>query len=192
MTDFASLLVPDRDRKNRLIHLVDKGSFTEWAKRRPPEDRALLEAQRFDGKTAGAFSILPRGNDFEVVAAVKHARALSPWCLAALSQKLPEGNYKLADCEPGKAALGWLLAQHRFDDLPIEGRRPQGRLAHPRYRRGGEDRGGNPPRRSHRAGPRSRQHACGRSGACGAGARCRGPCEEDRRAAPGCRGRRAF
>jgi leucyl aminopeptidase len=28
---------------------------------------------------------------------------------------LPEGTYKLADCPPGKAALGWLLAQHRFD-----------------------------------------------------------------------------
>jgi leucyl aminopeptidase len=75
----------------------------------------LLEAQRFDGKTAHAFAILPRGGDFEVVGAVKNAAELSPWCLAALAEKLPEGSYKLAHGEPGKAALGWLLAQHRFD-----------------------------------------------------------------------------
>lgn len=115
MTDFASLLVPDRGQKARPIHLVDKDSFADWLKRRPAEDRALLEAQRFDGKSAGAFVILPRGPEFEVVAAVRKAAELSPWCLAALSEKLPEGTYKLADGEPGRAALGWLLAQHRFD-----------------------------------------------------------------------------
>jgi leucyl aminopeptidase len=115
MTDFAPLLVPDRGQKARPIHLVDKGSFEAWVKKRPAEDRALVEAQRFDGKTAGAFVILPRGGDFEVVAAVRKTDGLSPWCLAALSEKLPEGTYKLADGLPGKAALGWLLAQHRFD-----------------------------------------------------------------------------
>jgi leucyl aminopeptidase len=115
MTDFASLLVPDRGQKARPVHVVDKESFAGWLKKRPAEDRALLEAQRFDGKTGFAFAILPRGNEFEVVSAVKNAAELSPWCLAALAGKLPEGTYKLADGQPGKAALGWLLAQHRFD-----------------------------------------------------------------------------
>jgi leucyl aminopeptidase len=115
MTDFASLLVPDRGQKARPIHLVDKNSFADWVKRRPPEDRVLLEAHRFDGKSAGAFAILPRGGDFEAVAAVKNAADLSPWCLAALAEKLPGGTYKLAEGEPGRAALGWLLAQHRFE-----------------------------------------------------------------------------
>jgi leucyl aminopeptidase len=115
MTDFASLLVPDRGQQARPVDLVDKDSFAAWLKKRPAEDRALLEAQRFDGKTAYAFAILPRGNEFEVVSAVKNAAELSPWCLAALAGKLPEGTYKLAHGQPGKAALGWLLAQHRFD-----------------------------------------------------------------------------
>ena len=83
MTDFASLLIPDRGQQARPIHLVDKDSFAAWLKKRPAEDRALLEAQRFDGKTAYAFAILPRGNEFEVVSAVKNAAELSPWCLAA-------------------------------------------------------------------------------------------------------------
>jgi len=116
MTDFASLLVADRGQKARPIHIVDKAGFEAWLKKRPADDRRLLEALRFDGKAAHAFAILPRGSDFEVVGAVKKIDALSPWCLAALAEKLPEGTYKLSDGDPGVAALGWLLAQHRFDD----------------------------------------------------------------------------
>jgi leucyl aminopeptidase len=116
MTDFALLLVPDRGQKARTIHLVDKGGFEAWLKKQPAEDRALIEAHRFDGKKAGASALLPRGGDFEVVGAVKNAGKLSPWCLAALAEGLPEGTYKLAVGEPGKAALGWLLGQHGFDE----------------------------------------------------------------------------
>jgi leucyl aminopeptidase len=115
MTDFATLLVPDRGQKARPIHLVDKASFADWLKKRPAEDRALLEAMRFDGKKPHEFAVLPRGGEFEVVSAVKAVDALSPWCLAKLAESLPEGTYKLASGEPGTAALGWLLGQHRFD-----------------------------------------------------------------------------
>ena len=128
MTDFASLLLPDRGRKARTIHLVDKAGFDAWLKKRPADDRRLLEALRFDGKAAHAFALLPRGSDFEVVGAVKNLDALSPWCLAALAEKLPEGMYKLAEGEPGTAALGWLLAQHRFDEYrskEMSGRGPR-------------------------------------------------------------------
>jgi leucyl aminopeptidase len=116
MTNFASLLLADRGQKARPIHLVDKDSFAGWAKKRPAEDRALLEAQRFDGKSAYVFALLPRGSDFEVVSTVKNVAELSPWCLAKLGESLPEGTYKLASGEPGTAAFGWLLAQHRFDN----------------------------------------------------------------------------
>jgi leucyl aminopeptidase len=125
MTDFASLLVADRGQKARLIHLVDQGGFDAWAKGRSPEDRALLAAHRFDGKTGFAFVLMPRGNDFEVVSAVKNAADLSPWCLAKLAESLPDGTYKLAAGEPGKAALGWLLAQHRFDAYRSQPDKPE-------------------------------------------------------------------
>ncbi len=116
MNDFATLLVADRGQKARPIYLVDKDSFDAWLKKRPAEDRALIEAHRFDGKKGFSFVILPRGNAFEVVSAVKNAAELSPWCLAKLAESLPEGTYKLASGEPGKAALGWLLAQYKFGD----------------------------------------------------------------------------
>jgi leucyl aminopeptidase len=114
MTNFDALLLAERGQKARLIHLVDKNSYPVWAKKRPAEDRALLEAMRFDGKTGFAFVLLPRGGDFEVVSAVKNAAELSPWCLAKLAESLPAGAYKLADGEPGIASLGWLLGQHEF------------------------------------------------------------------------------
>jgi len=115
MTDFSKLLAADRGQKARPIHLVDKDSFEGWARTRPAEDRALMAAHRFDGKTGFTFVLLPRGEEFEVASAVANVKSLSPWCLAKLGDSLPEGTYKLESGEPGQAALGWLLAQHRFD-----------------------------------------------------------------------------
>ena len=115
MIDFSKLLVADRGQKARPVHLVDKETFEDWAKSRPAEDRALLKAHGFDGKKGFSFVLLPRGDDLEVVSAVADAKSLSPWCLAKLGESLPEGTYKLAAGEPGESALGWLLAQHRFE-----------------------------------------------------------------------------
>jgi leucyl aminopeptidase len=116
MTDFASLLRPDRGEPAHAIHLVDAASAGDWIKRQSAPRRALLAAMRFDGKPAHRFAILPGdGEAFEVVAAVASTAALTPWCLARLGEALPAGTYRLADGSPGPAALGWLLAQHRLD-----------------------------------------------------------------------------
>ncbi|MDQ3077812.1 MAG: leucyl aminopeptidase family protein [Pseudomonadota bacterium] len=115
MTDFAPLLAPDRGQPARTIHLVDKTSFAGWAKRQPASRRALLEAMRFDGKTAYQFALLPSNDEFDVVTAAAAIDELSPWCLARLGEALPAGTYRLAECGPGLAALGWMLGQHRFE-----------------------------------------------------------------------------
>lgn len=116
MRDFASLLVPDLGQKARLIHIVDGKSFETWLKSRSAEDRALLAAQRFEAQTPSAFVLLPRGGDFDVVSAVKTADHLSTWSLSKLAECLPAGTYKLSEGDAGKAALGWMLAQHGFDN----------------------------------------------------------------------------
>jgi leucyl aminopeptidase len=127
MTDFAALLQPHRGQSASTIHLVDKASFPEWVKGRPAADRALLEAHRFDGKTGYAYALLPRGESVEVVSAVTNVADLSPWCLAKLGEALPAGSYRLADDgQPGPAALGWLLAQHRFDAYKSKPDEPRG------------------------------------------------------------------
>ncbi len=117
MTDFASLLQADRGGPARAIHLVDKASFADWAKKQSPARRGLLDAARFEGKSGFQYAILPaaQGNDWEVVSTVANVSELSPWCLARLAEALPEGSYRLAEGDPGPAMLGWLLGQHRFD-----------------------------------------------------------------------------
>lgn len=118
MTDFASLLQPDRGGAAHAIHLVDKGSFEAWLKRQSQPRRAFLEAQRFEGKVPFQSAILPGESydKYEVVSTVANAANLSPWCLARLAETLPQGSYRLAEGDPGPAMLGWLLGQHRFTD----------------------------------------------------------------------------
>ncbi len=116
MTDLASFLQADRGGPAHAIHLVDKNSFADWSKRQSAGRRALLEAARFEGKTAFQFAILPaaHGHDWEIVSTVANVAELSPWCLAKLGEALPEGTYRLAEGDAGPAMLGWLLGQHRF------------------------------------------------------------------------------
>ena len=115
MTDFASLLQPDRGGPAHAVHLVDKDSFEPWLKQQSAARRALVAAQRFDGKTAYQFAILPGdgANRFDVVSTVKNAHELSPWCLAKLGEALPEGGYRLADGDPGIAAFTRGCAYYR-------------------------------------------------------------------------------
>ena len=59
--------------------------------------------------------ILPRGGDFEVVSAVKTRRRSRPGAWPSSARACPKARTGSPTGEPGKAALGWLLAQHRFD-----------------------------------------------------------------------------
>ncbi len=116
MTDFSTLLQPDRGEPARLIHVVDKDSFTLWAKKQTPSRQSMLAAIRFDAKSVFQFAILQGSKDgeFDVVTCVDKADALAPWCLAKLGESLPAGKYRIDEGEPGLAALGWMLSQHRF------------------------------------------------------------------------------
>ena len=58
MTDFSTLLSPDRGEPARLIHVVDKDSFTLWAKKQSPSRQSMLAAIRFDAKSVFQFAIL--------------------------------------------------------------------------------------------------------------------------------------
>ena len=114
MTDFASLIAADRGQAARALALVTKADLADWLKGQPARARTAVEAGRFEGK-ADTLAILPgdSAEDWSVVVGVDPAGG--PWTLANAAAKLPEGAYRLADGAPGDGALGWLLAQHRFD-----------------------------------------------------------------------------
>ncbi|WP_136163751.1 leucyl aminopeptidase family protein [Sphingomonas flavalba] len=115
MTEFAALLQPDKGEAARAVHIVDAAGHDAWLKAQPPRARAAAAAQGFAAKP-GERAILPgdEADAWSVAVGVAKAAALTPWCLADAAAGLPEGRYRLADAAPGAAALGWLLAQHRF------------------------------------------------------------------------------
>ncbi len=113
MTDFTSLLQPDRGQPARAIHLIAPDAVDAWRATLPASARALLAAQRFAGKP-GTHAVLPADRDETRVVAVIGDRA-SPWALAKLAEALPDGTYRIADGGAGVGLLGWLLGQYRFD-----------------------------------------------------------------------------
>lgn len=114
MTDFSALISPDRGQTARTLTFVPHAEFGQWLSLQSPRVRAAIEAARFEGK-ADSFVILP-GEAPEAWSVAVGAEAENRlWSLAAAAAKLPEGSYRLADGAPGDCALGWLLAQHRFD-----------------------------------------------------------------------------
>ena len=114
MTDFAALLRPDRGEPAHALHLVTKASFDDWLREQPERSRAAVTAARFDAKP-GTTVILPgdAADDWAVATGV--GETTDPWALAPAVERLPEGRYRPVGAAPGAAALGWLLAQHRFD-----------------------------------------------------------------------------
>ncbi|NJC33539.1 leucyl aminopeptidase [Sphingomonas jejuensis] len=115
MTDFRSLLRPDRGESAHSLHLVDPASFKAWLQSQPLRARAMVEAARFTGK-AGEVAILPgdAAEAWSVAVGVADAGTPGRWCLARAAEQLPAGTYR-AEGSAGPAAHGWLLAQHRFD-----------------------------------------------------------------------------
>ena len=116
MTSLSSLLQPDRGEPAHSLHLVDAKAFDAWLKGQPERVAALIEAQRFTGK-GYELAILPgnKADEWSAIVGVANMEELSPWCLAKAAERLPEGTYRLAEVQPGPAALGWMLAQYRFE-----------------------------------------------------------------------------
>jgi leucyl aminopeptidase len=115
MTDFAALLQPDRGQFARALHVVKPADWPDWLSRQTPRVRTVLDAQMLAGK-AGDAAILPgeMAEDWSALL-VCDEPVSSPWRIASCGSALPPGTYRLTDGDPGPAALGWLLAQHRFD-----------------------------------------------------------------------------
>lgn len=115
MTDFSSLVQPDRGQPARAIHVVHPAGYEDWLAGQPPRIRTAVAANKVTGK-AGNRAILPgdAAEDWSVLLVCDEA-VESPWRIASLGEQLPEGVYRLAEGELGAAPLGWMLSQHRFE-----------------------------------------------------------------------------
>lgn len=85
----------------------------DWATGLHDGQKAWAEKHGFSGE-AGSFILLP---DDVALAGIADG-PIGPWTLAGAATGLPEGAYVLEGMEPAEAesvALGWCLAQYRFD-----------------------------------------------------------------------------
>jgi leucyl aminopeptidase len=115
MNDLRALLTADKGQPATSLHLVDKKGFDAWLKSQPERTRKALSAQGFRGE-GYQLAILPGEKaEWSAVLGVANVAELSPWCLAKAAESLPEGKYRVEGRGPGPAALGWLLAQYRFE-----------------------------------------------------------------------------
>ena len=115
MTEVATLLQPDKGQPATALHLVDKKGFDAWLKKQPARVRHAVSAQGFRGE-GYQLAILPGEQaEWSALLGVANVEELSPWCLAKAAESLPEGKYRVEGRGPGPAALGWLLAQYRFE-----------------------------------------------------------------------------
>lgn len=113
-TEFHQLAL-DTGQDARSIELVREADFAVWEESLPPRAKAAVLAARFRAKP-GTLAILP-GTDAQqwAVAYGVSGRELATFDLAAAAEKLPQGTYRLAgNVDPGRAAVGWLLAHYSF------------------------------------------------------------------------------
>ena len=98
------------------ISVFDAAGLTAWLAGQEPRIGAWIEASGFEPK-AGAFCPIPgTAGTLERVLCGRDADTPDIWCIAALPERLPPGDYALeCGADPGQAALGWMLGAYRFD-----------------------------------------------------------------------------
>jgi leucyl aminopeptidase len=114
VTDYSQYFQVDRGQAARSITIVSLHGLEEWLSAQSERVRTAISANRFAAKS-GEHIIIPGDAADEWSVVMGAADHPSVWDLAAVAAKLPEGTYRLTEGAPGPAALGWLLAHHRFD-----------------------------------------------------------------------------
>ncbi|TCZ87225.1 M17 family metallopeptidase [Lysobacter sp. N42] len=109
------------------LHIVDRAGFAAWRDAQPPQARAWLEAQGFDG-AAGAALVLPAGDGLIAGAVLGVGDALDPFAYAHGPAALPPRDWApavdLAGPQRRALQLGWGLGAYRFGRYKAAARAP--------------------------------------------------------------------
>jgi leucyl aminopeptidase len=125
-------LLPEPGPETIPLHVVPADRLDDWRSGRSEAERSWLAAHGFEAKL-GQTIVLPGSDGHPACAAFGWGnagrRARDRFHLAAAVDRLPPGSYALFDAGAGIdariEALGWLLAQYRFDRYKPDGdRRP--------------------------------------------------------------------
>ncbi|MEM1132917.1 MAG: leucyl aminopeptidase family protein [Pseudomonadota bacterium] len=117
MIDFARLIAADSGQNATPITCLTADQLDDWITQQPDTVRSFVRAAGFAAKPH-EYVLVPegKGDALRVVAGVTDSDTLAVWSLAKLAEVLPEGHYRLDDdLTPGRAVIGWCLAQHKFN-----------------------------------------------------------------------------
>jgi len=113
----TSNLLPKAGSGAVAITGLSEGEFAQWRKAQSPLVANQLKLHDFAAKPGSSCLLLNAKGELEQVVAGLSS-PISPWDIAALADRLPEGTYRLAGKlsagDEEKLALGWLLQGYRF------------------------------------------------------------------------------
>ncbi len=112
----ATQTVPEIAAGATPISVFDDTALKTWLAEQPPEIGAWVQSTGFAAK-AGSVCPVP-GKDGKIGRILCGRDEDTPdiWCIAALPERLPAGDYVLdSGADPAQAALGWMLGAYRFD-----------------------------------------------------------------------------
>jgi leucyl aminopeptidase len=99
------------------LHAVTEKECKAWLAARPAAQRRFLDAQGFKGEE-GALVLLPDAQGALALAVLGLGKGTDKLALAAFSERLPKGVYRLEtkprDISDHDAALSWLLGGYRY------------------------------------------------------------------------------
>jgi leucyl aminopeptidase len=99
------------------IAVVSKDGLAAWREKADPRERDWVAATGFTGE-AGKLALVPGADGKLGRVLAGHGDEAAMWGLAGLSEKLPEGRYRLVglapDADPSRLALGWALGTYAF------------------------------------------------------------------------------
>lgn len=114
MTDITSLITLKQTKASVPLRAVRTDT---WNKNLSKDQIAWASTHDFKGD-AGTCLLLPGGDDGSTALVGTGDGTLTPWSLASAVDQLPAGAYALEGLnaeQAEKTALGWCLAQYRFD-----------------------------------------------------------------------------
>ena len=114
MTDITTLITTKRSKAAVTLRAVRTDN---WNKNLNKDQIAWASTHEFRGD-AGSCLLLPGGEGETVALVGLGDGTLTPWSIASAAEKLPGGAYSLEGLDTAdaqKVALGWCLAQYRFD-----------------------------------------------------------------------------
>ncbi|WP_448585810.1 leucyl aminopeptidase family protein [Thermaurantiacus sp.] len=113
MTDFSSLVAPDRGEPAIPIVGVPEAGFGAFRASLSEAARAAVEGHGFRGKTDEAL-VLPTHGGWQIAVGLGASDTPGRWSLAAAAHVAPAGSYRFDGSLEAQALHGWLMAQHRF------------------------------------------------------------------------------